>query len=46
VVSFFAGLQVVVVALMMTRIDLFAFDGGYGSVPLMFNEVVISHLIF
>jgi chromate transporter len=27
-------------AIMMTRIDLFAFGGGYGSVPLMFNEVV------
>jgi len=27
-------------ALMMSRIDLFAFGGGYGSVPLMFNEVV------
>jgi len=27
-------------ALMMTRIDLFAFGGGYASVPLMFNEVV------
>jgi len=27
-------------ALMMTKIDFFAFGGGYGSVPLMFNEVV------
>ncbi len=27
-------------ALLMTRVDLFAFGGGYGSVPLMFNEVV------
>lgn len=29
-------------ALMMAKIDLFAFGGGYGSVPLMFNEVVIA----
>jgi chromate transporter len=27
-------------ALMMTKIDFFAFGGGFGSVPLMFNEVV------
>jgi chromate transporter len=27
-------------ALMMTKVDFFAFGGGYGSVPLMFNEVV------
>lgn len=27
-------------SVVMTRVDLFAFGGGYGSVPLMFNEVV------
>jgi len=27
-------------ALMMAKVDLFAFGGGYGSLPLMFNEVV------
>lgn len=25
---------------MMAKVDLFAFGGGYGSLPLMFNEVV------
>lgn len=29
-------------AIMMARVDLFAFGGGYGSVPLMFNEVVTA----
>ena len=28
-------------AVMMLKIDCFAFGGGYGSVPLMFNEVVM-----
>ena len=28
-------------AVMMLKIDLVAFGGGYGSVPLMFNEVVM-----
>jgi len=27
-------------ALLMARIDLFAFGGGFGSVPLMFHEIV------
>lgn len=27
-------------SLVMVRVDLFAFGGGYGSIPLMFNEVV------
>lgn len=26
--------------LVMVKVDLFAFGGGYGSIPLMFNEVV------
>lgn len=30
-------------AVMMLKIDLLAFGGGYGSVPLMFNEVVLNH---
>lgn len=34
--------QLAVLAVMMAKIDLFAFGGGYGSVPLMFNEVVVG----
>jgi chromate transporter len=30
-------------ALLMVRIDLFAFGGGFSSLPLMFNEVVTVH---
>jgi chromate transporter len=34
--------QLAFLAVMMAKIDLFAFGGGYGSVPLMFNEVVVG----
>lgn len=34
--------QLGALAMMMAKIDLFAFGGGYGSVPLMFNEVVVG----
>lgn len=34
--------QLAGLAVMMAKIDLFAFGGGYGSVPLMFNEVVVA----
>ena len=37
---FFLDQRLFDLALMMTKIDFFAFGGGYGSVPLMFNEVV------
>jgi chromate transporter len=30
-------------AFLMTKVDLFAFGGGYSSIPLMFNEVVHVH---
>jgi chromate transporter len=30
-------------AFLMTKVDLFAFGGGFSSVPLMFNEVVHVH---
>jgi chromate transporter len=30
-------------AFLMTRVDLFAFGGGFSSLPLMFNEVVNVH---
>jgi chromate transporter len=37
---FLAGRQLYALAVMMLRIDLFAFGGGFASVPLLFNEVV------
>ncbi|WP_319585779.1 chromate efflux transporter [uncultured Desulfobulbus sp.] len=37
---FFLDQRLFDLALMMTKIDFFAFGGGYASVPLMFNEVV------
>ena len=39
---FFARRELFELAALMTRIDLFAFGGGFASVPLMFNEVVTS----
>jgi chromate transporter len=39
-VLFLARRQLVELAVMMFRIDLFAFGGGFASVPLLFNEVV------
>lgn len=40
VVPAVAGRGLVSLAALMVRIDLFAFGGGYASVPLMFHEVV------
>ena len=42
VLLFAVDRQLAVLAVMMAKIDLFAFGGGYGSVPLMFNEVVMG----
>jgi chromate transporter len=42
-VLFFARRQLYELAVMMFRIDLFAFGGGFASVPLLFNEVVTVH---
>jgi chromate transporter len=39
---FFADRQLYELAAMMFRIDLFAFGGGFASVPLLFNEVVTA----
>ena len=39
-VLFLARRQLYELAVMMLRIDLFAFGGGFASVPLMFTEVV------
>lgn len=39
-VLFVAHRQLYELAVMMFRIDLFAFGGGFASVPLLFNEVV------
>jgi chromate transporter len=40
-VLFLAHRQLYELAVMMLRIDLFAFGGGFASVPLLFNEVVV-----
>lgn len=40
VALFFADRRLFELAALMTRIDLFAFGGGYASVPLMLHEVV------
>jgi len=40
VILFFANRGLFNLATLMFRIDLFAFGGGFASVPLMFNEVV------
>ncbi|MCX6004532.1 MAG: chromate efflux transporter [Chloroflexi bacterium] len=40
VILFFANPGLFNLAALMVRVDLFAFGGGFTSVPLMFNEVV------
>ena len=40
VVLFFVEPKLFDIAAMMFRIDLFAFGGGFASVPLMYNEIV------
>lgn len=40
VLLFFANRKVFHLATLMLRIDLFAFGGGFASVPLMFHEIV------
>ena len=42
-ILFFADRGLFDLAALMLRIDLFAFGGGFASVPLMFNEVVNLH---
>ncbi|MEN6395521.1 MAG: chromate efflux transporter [Methanoregula sp.] len=47
-VVFFVLLSVIkpnlfMLAATMARIDLFAFGGGFGALPLMFQEVVVAH---
>jgi len=37
---FFIDRQLFDLSVVMTKVDFFAFGGGYSSVPLMFNEVV------
>lgn len=37
---FFVDRRLFDLSVVMTKVDFFAFGGGYGSVPLMFNEVV------
>ncbi len=39
-VLFFSDRRLFDLSLVMVKVDLFAFGGGYGSVPLMFSEVV------
>lgn len=39
---FLVNRQLFDLSVVMTKVDFFAFGGGYGSVPLMFNEVVSS----
>ncbi|MBI5042432.1 MAG: chromate efflux transporter, partial [Nitrospirae bacterium] len=40
VLLFFVNHKVFSLAILMARIDLFAFGGGFASVPLMFHEIV------
>ena len=40
IVLFFVERKLFDLAAMMVRIDLFAFGGGFASVPLMYNEIV------
>ena len=42
-VLFFLDRQLFSLAILMLKVDLFAFGGGYGSVPLMLHEVVSVH---
>jgi len=42
-ILFFTDRGLFDLAVLMLRIDLFAFGGGFASVPIMFNEVVNSH---
>ncbi|KAB2891082.1 MAG: chromate efflux transporter [Desulfobulbaceae bacterium] len=44
VVLFVNNRQLFDLSLVMAKVDLFAFGGGYGSVPIMFNEVVGKRL--
>jgi chromate transporter len=37
---YFSNRQLFELALLMTKVDFLAFGGGYGSIPLMLNEVV------
>lgn len=40
ILLYFYNVRLFNLALVMAKVDLFAFGGGYGSVPLMFSEVV------
>lgn len=45
-ILFFLNKNLFVLSTLMFRIDLFAFGGGFASVPLMFHEIVdIRHLL-
>ncbi|MBI5556104.1 MAG: chromate efflux transporter [Deltaproteobacteria bacterium] len=39
-ILFYVDRQLFALAMVMAKVDFFAFGGGYGSLPLMFNEVV------
>ncbi len=46
VLLFFLNKNLFVLSTLMFRIDLFAFGGGFASVPLMFHEIVdVRHLL-
>jgi chromate transporter len=40
---FFAERKLFTLAILMARIDLFAFGGGFSSIPIMYHEVVKIH---
>jgi chromate transporter len=42
-VLFFCDRQLLSLGLVMMKIDLFAFGGGFASVPLMYQEIVETH---
>ncbi len=42
-VSFFLRKDLFTLAILMAKVDFFAFGGGYASVPLLFHEIVEVH---
>lgn len=47
VVLFFLNKNLFLLSVLMFRIDMFAFGGGFASVPLMYHEIVdVRHLLY
>lgn len=43
IILYFVDMRLFQLSLLMAKIDLFAFGGGFSALPLMFQEVVISN---